>query len=788
MGVSRRRFAQWALLSAGAAALPPRGIASTPAEQDDPEFQPFAAHMERVLETLRLVGEPLPESETENLKSALRNSGNGSGAAQEILDRHCLFQVEINPEDRVSMTMGQAKPELMEQGWRTFLVKVVNQAGDTSSLRIYSPQALPAGRKSDAAIVPAHDESTGAVDAVDAEQRWLELDLWQKPPMQATLSGLSREYCLLQLYSRDKGRREATFRAETSAGALTEQYPFFYSLLPVQFNCLPSATVDLQINDFDGELTTASLLIQDSLGRVYPTQSKRLVPDLWFQRHIYRRSGESIRLPAGRYLVQYGRGPEYLKKSTELTFETEPASPLVLTLDRWVRPSQFGYYSGDTHVHAAGCSHYESPSEGVTPDVMDRQVEGEALNVGDVLTWGPGYYYQRQFFTGHIWEPSEADRKSNTARMSPTSLPSPTGLLRYDVEVSGFPSSPCGHLVLLRLADQSYPGTTSLDQWPSWNLPILQWAKSQGAVVGYAHSGFGLVVDSNELPNLLMPRFDGIGANEFIVDVTHQAVDFISVCDTLPIAELNIWYHTLNCGFRTVLAGETDFPCLTDERVGAGRTYVHLASAPKGDSGYDNWIAGLKEGLSYCGDGRSHIFGFTVSEGNRSAADNRFEFSESANLTISALVCGRLEPETTVNTERIRQAPAHEKPQWHLERARIGASRKVAVELIVNGLAIDRVEFEADGTVRPVTFRYAVKESSWIALRIMPSSHTNPFYLRADGKPIRASRPSAKWCREAVDVCWEQKSLRIRPSESGSAKAAYDHARSVYDSILAESQ
>ena len=59
-----------------------------------------------------------------------------------------------------------------------------------------------------------------------------------------------------------------------------------------------------------------------------------------------------------------------------------------------------------------------------------------------------------------------------------------------------------------------------------------------------------------------------------IVDVTHDAVDFISTVDTPSIWELNIWYHTLNVGFRTRISGETDFPCIIEERVGLGRSYA----------------------------------------------------------------------------------------------------------------------------------------------------------------------------------------------------------------------
>ena len=39
-----------------------------------------------------------------------------------------------------------------------------------------------------------------------------------------------------------------------------------------------------------------------------------------------------------------------------------------------------------------------------------------------------------------------------------------------------------------------------------------------------------------------------------------------------------------------------------------------------------------------------------------------------------------------------------DQPYWSIERARIGTSRKVPVELVVNGEAVDTSEIEADGT------------------------------------------------------------------------------------------
>ncbi|MCA9108167.1 MAG: CehA/McbA family metallohydrolase, partial [Planctomycetales bacterium] len=155
-----------------------------------------------------------------------------------------------------------------------------------------------------------------------------------------------------------------------------------------------------------------------------------------------------------------------------------------------------------------------------------------------------------------------------------------------------------------------YPDTTRIDEWPSWDLPVLRWGKEQGGVVGFSHSGWGLKVDATELPTFDMPPFDGIGANEYIVDVAHGVCDFISAVDTPAVWELNIWYHTLNCGYTARISGETDFPCIYGERVGLGRAYVKLN--PDESLTYDNWVMGIRDGRSYCTDGLCHLVDFTV--------------------------------------------------------------------------------------------------------------------------------------------------------------------------------
>jgi len=191
---------------------------------------------------------------------------------------------------------------------------------------------------------------------------------------------------------------------------------------------------------------------------------------------------------------------------------------------------------------------------------MMRHVLGEDLKVGCCLTWGPCFDYQKRFFTG-----------------KPDNVSKYPYLLRYDVEVSGFGSHASGHLNLLKLKEQIYPGGDSKKHWPTLGMNTLRWAKKQGGITGPAHSGNGLtrmigriegVQDGpHGLPNFNIPAYDGIGANEYIVDATHTvpgpdgrpvpALDFISAMDTDRVAEWNMWYHTLNCGYRIRVSGET---------------------------------------------------------------------------------------------------------------------------------------------------------------------------------------------------------------------------------------
>jgi hypothetical protein len=719
------------------------------------DLQPLLAQVRRLLDALHSLGEPFPEADVAALTAA-ENTGDAAAVAaavERLLATRCLLEVRINPEARVSISRGPADPRLVEQGWRAFLVKVHNEAGVTAPLAIESPQARPVYRPATGnAMAPA------SVRQADVLDRWLALEMYDAKPLEPQLSGLALEYRVITLYSRDRGKREAQLGAAIGSGS---EDIGFRNRVAIVFHVDPSEDVTIRVRDEHGRTAVASLLVEDGRGRVYPARSKRLAPDFFFQRQVYRADGESIRLPAGEYAVTCGRGPEYVSEKRRVQIRAGDRPPSIdVALKRWIDPSARGWYSGDHHIHAAGCSHYESPTEGVRPEDMMRHVLGEGLSVGAVLNWGPGYYYQRQYFAG------------KEHRLSTRST-----VLRYDLEVSGFPSSHCGHLVLLRLKQQDYPDTRQIEDWPSWDLPILKWAKAQGAVAGFAHSGWGLEVNTHALPNLELPPFDGIGANEFIADVTHDAVDFISACDTPFAHELNIWYHTLNCGYRARISGETDFPCITDERVGGGRSYVHLTDPLT----YDGWCEGLRRGRSYVSDGFSHLMDFAVNGVPAGGADD-LSLSGRARVALTASCASLLPPQPP----SAKPDPSR-RPFWTPEHARIAGTRDVTVEAIVNGTVAAKQRLLADGSIQDLRLEVPIERSSWIALRIVGSAHTNPVFVTVGGQPVRASRKSAEWCLRSVDQCWAQKGPRIRARERDAARAAFDVARERYREILRQS-
>jgi hypothetical protein len=644
--------------------------------------------------------------------------------------------------------------------------------------------------------------------------------------MTPNLSGLAAEYALALIYSSEAGLREATIGFEIGQGS---QDLGFRGETPVLFDIRPAVRVKLRVHDHDGKATTARFVFHDEAGHVFPPQARRLAPDFYFQPQIYRRDGDVVLLPPGRFTVQYDRGPEYRPLRREVVIPSRSSVDLEVKLQRWINPMDYGFYSGDHHIHGAGCAHYTSPTEGVTPEDMFLQVTGEGLNVGCVLTWGPCYDYQRRFFTPDVHQ-----------------LSRPLSVMKYDLEISGFGSESLGHVCLLNLKEQTYPGSdgTKSKGWPTWTTPVMKWAKAQGAVTGYAHSASGLEIDARDasmrlfarfdsnrdallaraecdhallplpfdaadadhdgalseseliaahdraaeqLPNLAVPQMNGVGAMEICVSVAAGVCDFISAMDTPRIAEWNMWYHLLNCGFPLKVSGETDFPCMSGERVGQGRVYVQLGPLKKLDFGA--WCDGLARGRSYVSDGFAHALDFTVNGIRPGFGDTALPAAGTVRVRAKVAFASELPRAVAYGTIVPPDGKRFVGDTVTLHGPRIDevipGGRRL-VEVVVNGNPVATAEVSADGQAHDLEFEVPISQSSWVALRHLPELHTNPVNVLVGGKPIRASRASALWCIETIEQLWRARAARISDTERVDARQAFDEAIGKFRRIANE--
>ncbi|MCW5625498.1 MAG: CehA/McbA family metallohydrolase [Burkholderiales bacterium] len=859
---ARRRWYFSACVSAAIAAFPVVSIPTAGAAQQFGSSdsasgpivtgiakQPLMTHVDHLLKAMAFVGRPISEADRNAIHAASSLPDDQATATiQQILDRYALVRVTVDPLRKVTVQpLAGSGQSLIKDGWTTFLVKVNNQAGVIETLDVDSPQAAmpydfsrmqversvyddqftdvmlehvfqtgvtwgtwgggypykPPPQPEQKEVWPAH----GDLSFVPTKQRWAAVSLYQAAPLSKTLSGMALEDVVLQVYSRDAGVQSMTLSFNVGApfesngtGAVpySAGKPGFRGETQLSFNVTKGTPLTFKIADENGKPTAARFTIRDKLGRVYPHRAKRYVPDMFFQNQIYRYDGETIELPAGEYSIEGGRGPQYEKFSRKIVVNGKPLTEK-FELKRWIEPRKLGYVSYDKHVHTAGCLHYNDPAYGIEPKDMVRYATGEDLDVADIMIWGPNWYYQKaKYFTGQV-DPSST----------------PNNVVTHNLEISQFPSSAGGHTSGHGLKDIDYPGTKKMEEWPSYTLPVLKWIQSQGALSSYTHAGFGLDVQSDQLPNYITPPMDSIGANEFIMTVTHGATDMIGVGNTNFISELNIWYHTLNAGFRTQIAGETDWPCINGENIGRGRSYAKVPNAGTSAVSYQSVLDSINGGNTYVSDGRSHLMNFKV-EGQEPSrkVGTEIKLSGPKTVTVTADVTALLpaEPETIevlgttyplesqktvyqpmpepkkirISTLPVTGVSWRNVPWWHIERARIGDTRKVALEVVVNGKPVQKKEIVADGKKNTVQFNVPLEQSSWVALRILGASHTNPAFVLIDKKPVRASRKSVEWNIAALQQAYEVKRKGWRPEDYDQARAAYDYAFETYRKILSE--
>jgi O-glycosyl hydrolase len=463
--------------------------------------------------------------------------------------------------------------------------------------------------------------------------------------------------------------------------------------------------------------------------------------------------GELLNLPLIDKLEMFCTdADENLKKKPDITmtgnqfFATIPAgcvftlkggSCLVETLATGVRPEPESWYAGDIHIHR-NCGE-------VTPilpeNLMTAMMEPNDLAVISVLA---------DMGNGEVKD-SRSDLPKVNGKDADYSLPGK--IVHWDAEWHFDPAGVTfenkalgGHIVLLGLKNAH-------QIWDESVYKILQWGRSQGAVVGFCHMQYL----NGDIPGELTCCIPV----DYPVEVALGTVDFLSEDVWINDEAVNGYYKILNCGFRPGWAAGTDFPCNGSQPFGSLLTYVRVPGQPLT---YQKWIEGIR-------DGRTVV----TTNGHLEFLDLKINGTNSPGDEIKIRKKGTINVEVT----------------WTAAKELSGR-----IELVCNGKVI-AVQEGIAGPGKPVEMKTSlpVMESSWICARRMDDkghrSHTAPVYITVDGKPIRASSADAEFFVQWID------NILNKISDGGPWSQYFTHdievvrnryrqAREVYEKIARE--
>jgi O-glycosyl hydrolase len=401
------------------------------------------------------------------------------------------------------------------------------------------------------------------------------------------------------------------------------------------------------------------------------------------------------------------------------------------------KPEPADWYSGDIHIHR-NCGDGTSV---LSESEFTRMMEPNDLAVISVL----------------------ADMGDGEVKGSFTDLPKVNGkdaiqskpgrLIHWDAEWHFDPFGTTfeqkalgGHLVLLGCKEAH----TIWDESP---YKIIEYAKSQNAIVGFCHMQYLDDAIQNEL-NCCIPV-------DYPIEAALGTLDFLSEDVLLNDASVKAYYKLLNCGFRLGWAAGTDFPCNDSRPFGSLLTYVQVKDQPMT---YRKWVEGIKNGRTV-----------VTTNGHVEFLDMKVNGEASPGDEI------KLKGKETLNVE----------VRWAAIKDLSGR-----IELVCNG----KVVAVQDGTAKPgqpviLKTSQEIKESSWVCARRMDEtghqSHTAPVYITVKNAPVRAHAEDAQYF-----VTWIDNILaNIKPEgpwnqyfthDQDVVQKRYYQAKAVYEKIALE--
>lgn len=404
-------------------------------------------------------------------------------------------------------------------------------------------------------------------------------------------------------------------------------------------------------------------------------------------------------------------------------------------------PEPPGWYAGDPHVHVdcgVGSGH-----EPVTAEQLLAEMKVRGLAVVSLL----------------------ADMGNGEVRFAEKDLPKVNGrdfpgsdarhLLHWDAEWHFDPKGVTfeqkvigGHLIVLGLkqAGRMYAGYTH---------PIIEWAKREGAIVGFAHMqylGEGIPEELSCCLPLEYPIETALGGTDFLMEDVDGSESAILA-----------YYRLLNCGFRPGLAAGTDFPCNFRKPIGSLLTYVSL---PQGQLNYRGWIEGLARGRSVVSrNGHEEFLDLRVNDAAGPGEEIRLGGGGKVQVSVG----------------------------WSAVKNLDGT-----IELVRNGEVVaSRAGTAGPGSRLVLTTSQDFARSGWLCARRMDAhghqTHTAAVFVTVGQAPVRASAGDAEFFVRYIDSLirktspggeWNQYFGR----DLAAAQSRYRQARQIFEKIATEAR
>ena len=447
-----------------------------------------------------------------------------------------------------------------------------------------------------------------------------------------------------------------------------------------------------------------------------------------------------VELPPGNYTLTALRGKEYLPAIRNITVLDEPIE-VDLELRRWIRMSEKGWFSGDTHNHRA-------------LENMSTILLAEDLNVGLPLTAWVAKFEETPKNSTKV---KRAVTKGELITIDETHAVW-TGNTEYEVTSVAGKRHVFGALFVIN-------HKTPLDLRTVPVRPIAEHARSEGALLELDKHNWPwsmmLVpvagVDLFELTN------NHIWRTDFTFSTFHSGYAYgpmqVEMDNKGGFTErgwidfgLKNYYALLNCGIRIMPTAGTASG-VHPVPLGFGRVYVQTGGKKLN---YNKWIAGLKAGNSFVTTGPMVFAEFN---GKPPGSQLTLENPDKVAVTVKVRALNPVSKlELIINGEITVVSPA-------------------------KSLILSDHTSETHFSISP-----DISESSWIAVRVFEDTqdnrprfaHSAPVFVNIPGLPLRPKRAEVEYLLKRS----EDEIIRNRGTVSDKALAEFEQAADFYRRLL----